>query len=511
MDTLIAGVPITVLVVLLVARVRAAIAVAGAIVCALAAAWRFPVDPAAAVEAGAALGATTLTVAIIMFAGMALAKLQQLAGAQQALSRWLEDLSFSRERAVLFLGVCLVPLIESLIGWGMGVIFVLPLLGAIGLPTIKAVQISLLGLSLCPWGSFAPALLLMSETTGLSVAALGTATAWSNCVVIAVLALTTALVSGGRAQLGRCWPELLCTWLAMSGVLVAANALLAPPLGGVVSALAGALVLGMFARAERSRVAGAAAAAAGALGTPRRGAARMPGLAKRGLIPFAVVLFGLGAATFLAPLSGPGWLRAVLLNPAFWIMLALVCAPASLRMTATAVRNGLAESFRVFVPAAVVTLLFIGLGMLLGVNGMGAELARGATALGGAFVPLVPLMGLASGWVTGSNTASVAMLSQPLQFAALGLGADPVAVLGLHTAATGAGITMNPARAVLAIETARLLPPAESGTQAEPGGGRTSLAAAEPAIRLGRVLAPLLWANAAIAVLLVPVGVLRVG
>lgn len=511
MHTFVAGLPILVLVVLLVLRVRAVIAVGVSIAGALSAAWWFPVDSGAAGEVGAAMGSTALTVAVILFAGIALTKFQQFAGAQQALSGWLSRVAYSRDRAVLLFGMCLVPLIESLIGWGMGVILVLPLLAGAGIPKVKAIQISLLGLMLCPWGSFGPALLLMSETTGLPLAVLGTATAWSNCVVIAVLGLSIVWVSGGRLQLRRLWLELLLACGAMSTVLVAVNATLAPTLGGVLSALAGALVLGLFARGERAREARAPGAAENVPDAVRPGPVGIPGLVKRGLVPYTIVLLGLGSATLSAPIVAPGWPRDLLVNPACWLLLALVCAPVVLRLTMRAVWLGLQESLRVFVPSVVVTLLFIGFGMLLGVNGMGAELAEAATRLGDVFLLLVPLIGWLAGFVTGSNTAAVAMLSQPLQSTAMGLSADPVVVLGLHTAATGAGIMTNPARAVLAIETARLLPLAESESRTASEHGVTRTAMEDPSIRLGRVLAPTLWANAAIVVLLMPAGALLAG
>src|SRR5690606_7628628 len=102
----------------------------------------FPIPVDTALDSISSMGAITLTVVVIMYAGIDLTTLQQLAGAQQALSGWLNQIASGRDRAVLIFGIALVPLVESFIGWGMGVIVVLPLLVGAGLPKLKAIQIS---------------------------------------------------------------------------------------------------------------------------------------------------------------------------------------------------------------------------------------------------------------------------------------------------------------------------------------------------------------------------------
>ena len=496
MEVVVAGIPILVLLALLLLRRRPAVAVIAAIGVAVASAGMFPVDPRAAASAAVSMGSVSLTVAAIMFAGLALVHLQRVSGAQDALSGWVNRVAGSRDRAVLVFGLTLVPLIESLIGWGMGVVMVLPLLVGTGIQRHRAISIGLLGLMLCPWGSFAPALLLLSEVTGLGLSEVGTATAWCNVVVIGVLGAAIALVCGGPAQLRRSGVELLCAWAAMSAALVSVNAFLAPPLGGALSALTGLAVLAGFARGRGRRKSGR--------GAGGRGPA-MPRLARRGLVPYAVVLAGLGCGVLVVRLGVFGAAAdgavGLLANPAIWLLLALAVAPRALGVPMSDALRGLGEGFRVFVPAVCVTLLYIAFGVLIGVNGMGAALAEGATSLGGGFVALVPLAGFASGFATGSNTAAVAMLGEPLRAAAAGLGLDPAVVAGLHTAATGAGIMTNPSRAVLAIETAKLLPGPGPGPGPGPAAGRDP-ESARPGIGLWRVLAPTLWANAAIVVLL---------
>ena len=473
-----AALPIVTVVVLLLFRTPSWLAVTAAMVVALVSLPAFPIVPGEAVTASVSLLAVTGTVVVIMCVGFSLARLQQDSGAQAGISDYLNHLVQSKHRAVLLYGFAIEPLFESLIGWGIGLVVVMPLLLSTGIGRLKAIQLSLLGFVLCPWGSFAPSLLLLAELTGVDLKRVGTATAYAHTVVLGVLGVTILLVSGGVRQLRRCWTDLLFVWLTMSTVLILVNQFLSPPLAGGLAALSGALLLITISQLGRRP---------GATGgdTPRASH-----LARRGVLLYATILFGMCALTLVAPLAGSAAWRAFLTNPALCLLLALCAAPAILGMTLRAAAQSIGAGLRVCFPAVLVTLLFIAFGLLLRVNGMGQTLAEAALQMGASFVVFVPLAGLISGFVTGSNTAAALMIGEPIAQAATGLGLDPTSVLGVHTASTGAAIMTNPSRAVLAIDTARSLP-------APPG---------EPPLEAGvsllRVLGPAFGANAVIVVLL---------
>ncbi len=471
MEYLLASLPLAVIVLLLLLRVPALYAVSATIVLTLALAWEFPLRSSLVAAALPSTLDLAITLALIMFGGIALANMLHASGAQEDINTWLNRLVVSPERAALFYGLVLVPLIESLVGWGLGVITGIPMLIGTGLSKLKAIQIALLGMMLCPWGAFAPSLIVASDFTGFSQTVLGTVTAFYNVPVIFVLAVTMLIVHGGAALRAKMWIECLAAASAMGIVLVAVNAFVAPSLSGVIASLGSGLVFVLFARRGRQEYHPPTA------------------LAVRGLMPYAIVLVGLALSTILAALIGPSTYTKLLTNPATWLTVALVFTPLLVRLASRETWSVLASSTRAWGPAFSVTLLFVLFGVLLSLNGMGTSLAEGIALLGGAFALLVPISGFVAGFVTSSNTASAAMLSGPLNVAASGLGLDSVHAVSVQTAASGAAVMCSPARAEVSRQTANLLFP----------GNDTD-------VTVARILLPALLANAVIVALLAGLG-----
>lgn len=465
MEYFLASLPILAVILLLFLRIPSLYVVSIAIVIALVLAFRFPISSELLADAIPSTLELSLTLALIMFSGIALANIQQTSGAQRDINTWLNRLVADPERAALFYGMAMVPLIESLVGWGLGVIIGIPMLLGSGLPKLKAIQISLLGLMLCPWGSFAPSLYVITEFTGHSQTAIGTSTALFNVPVVFVLSVVILLVLSEKRPRVRLWIECLTAAFAMSLTLVVLNAF-APSLSGVVAALASTVVFILFARSERHEY------------DPPTS------LALRGLVPYAIVLVGLTLSTLLTAFIAPSAFSKLLVNPALWLTAAVAFAPLLMRVKRSEFGPTFASSVRAWGSAFSVTLLFVLFGMLLSLNGMGATLAQGIAILGGAFAVLVPLSGFVAGFVTSSNTAAAAMLSGPLNIAASGLGVDAVHAVGAQTAATGAAVMCSPARAELARQTANLL---------SPGG--------DQGITVMRILLPAIIANGAILVI----------
>ena len=454
-------------------RVSPLVSAGTAVVVLLVLGFKFPLDGGAAAGAITSLAPVTVTVAVVMFTGIAITNMQQVTGVQAALNGWLNRVIESPERGVLLYGLAVVPFFESLIGWGIGVLVGIPLLLGTGITKLKAVQIALLGLTLCPWGSFSPALLLLTEISGYDIVALGTATAMFNLVIMLILAGAITWVAGGMNLMKTSWHAVLVTVTAMGVVLVVVNLYVAPVLGGVLASLAGALVMITMSRSTSGE------------------SIALPKLALRGLIPYGVVLVGLITANSTAGLIASGSVLTLLTNPAVWLMVAVVLTPFLLHMSRKDLSVVVRQSFTSWWPVCLVTVVLILLGTLLSVNGMSATLAEGAQHLAGSFAVLVPLIGFIAGFVTTSNTAAAAMLAQPLAGASVSLGLNPVHVIGMQTAVTGAAVMCSPARVVLAIEASHLVTPVTAER-----------------ISVGSALVPVLVANGGIVVVMGIIGFL---
>ncbi|QNN63624.1 L-lactate permease [Leucobacter denitrificans] len=456
---------------LLLIRVPALYAISATIVLTLILAWEFPLRSAVLTESLPSTLELSITLALIMFGGIALANLLHASGAQKDINTWLNRLVVSPERAALFYGLVLVPLIESLVGWGLGVITGIPMLLGTGLSKLKAIQIALLGMMLCPWGAFAPSLIVASDFTGFSQTTIGTVTAFYNVPVIFILAISILVVHGGAALRVKMWIECLATASMMGITLIAVNAFVAPSLAGVLASLGAAVILVLFARRGQQEYHPPTA------------------LAVRGMMPYVIVLVGLALSTILAAFVGPSTYTKLLTNPATWLTVAVAFTPLLVRMASRDTWSSLASSTRAWGPAFSVTLLFVLFGVLLSLNGMGTSLAEGIALLGGAFAVLVPISGFIAGFVTSSNTASAAMLAGPLNVSASGLGLDSVHAVSVQTAASGAAVMCSPARAEVSRQTANLL---------SPGG--------DEGVTVARILSPALLANTIIVALLAGLG-----
>ncbi|MBK0418646.1 L-lactate permease [Leucobacter sp. CSA1] len=476
LDLVLAALPVAALIAALALRVPPLRAVAIALLLTLALSFRFPLDGPALAAAGASLAGVTLTVAAIMLGGILLSNILTASGAQDAISEWLNRAAADPGRAVLLIGLGITPFVESVIGWGVGVIVGAPLLVRAGLSPTRACAVALLGLLVCPWGTLGTGLLVVAELGGLPLAELGPWVAVFNLPVYLVMGSAIFAVGLGRRGSGRLLAEFLCAVLAMWLVLTAANAWIAPALGGVLASFAGIACLLGFAAASS------------------RGLPRLDRVAARALAPYGIlvgaILIGVTAAR-LPLLEAFAWLLG---NPAPWVGVAVALAPRITGLSGSALRRSLRRGVTQWAPVFLVTALFLVFGALLASNGMSDALAAAAASLRGWFLPLIPVVGALVGYITASTTATAALTTPGLAAVAGSLQLDPGLVVGSMTASSGASIMASPSRVALAAKVSEL-----SGS----AGAR--------AVDVPRVVRIVLLANVGVAVLLAPATALAAG
>lgn len=449
----VAGAPIVLVLLLLVLRVPSLWAgVAGFAAAVAAAAIAFPVNGAQLEQAAASLGPTVIEVAAILLGGVGLAEGMARSGAQDRIAAWLSAAETGADRTVMLLLLVygMTPFMESVTGFGLGVVITAPLLIRLGLTPVKAVVTGLLGLVLVPWGSLGPGTLVAAQLGGEGFTELGVASALLTPVVLAVSVGAVLWLNVGRPSLSQV--TLAAALIGVqTAVLAATNALLGPPLAGVVAGVAVIVLLLAVLRVQRGSL---------------PGVDRALGMA---LVPYAVLAAGILAATgLLAALGGAGspaadgstdalsWLA----SPAVW---SVVAASVGIAMAPIARDSRLAlvcAALRRWVPIAGNAIAFLLLGIVMATAGMAGILAEAAAQAGPAFVAAIPLLGALGGYLTGSNTGAAAMLSAATTSSAAGLGASPLVALAGQNVAGSFAIIASPPRIALAVGVA--LPP---GTQ----------------------------------------------
>ncbi|EFV91440.1 putative L-lactate permease, partial [Dietzia cinnamea P4] len=198
--------PVIAVLVLLALRVPSLTAGAAGLVAALlGAVTAFRPDDDEVLTAVAQLGPTVLEVALILLGGVLLATALSATGSRDHIAGWLERIGSGGDRvpAILLLVFGLTPFMESVTGFGLGVVITAPLLVRMGLSPVKAVVVGLLGLVLVPWGSLGPGTLVAAELGGQDVDALGYWSALLSLPVFVVSMMTVLVVVTGRTPRHR--------------------------------------------------------------------------------------------------------------------------------------------------------------------------------------------------------------------------------------------------------------------------------------------------------------------
>jgi lactate permease len=316
--------------------------------------------------------------------------------------------------------------LESVTGFAIGAVFALSSLRGMGLGGAPAGAMALLALTLVPWGGLGPGTGLGAALVGLPAQEIAMATAWPNAAWLPLLgpvlwrlcaAAGIAVPPGERLfQLG--------VLLVVAALLLLSNAIFPFEAAGIVAT--GLPLLALLWRLDPPRD------AAG-----WRKAGRM-------LAPYVGLTVALLAAR--AWTGAPSWTPFPDLPgfPLTHVAVVLwVFAGALLLVHPDGGGAAHAAMVRAKRPV-IVMLLYVILARWMAGSGIAAALAE-ATAQGlGPLAPYaVPVLGLASGMVTGSNVGSNAAL-MPVQ-AALGqaAGMPPLLAPALHNFAGSAGAGMS--------------------------------------------------------------------
>lgn len=432
-----AGAPILLVCGLLAVRVRAIIAALAAVFAAAVVAllW-FPIDEVTALDTTSTLGPLLIEVVFIILGGVLLAEVLTVSGAQTTIARWLTDACRGRGRVVLLITLGVTPFAESVTGFGLGVIVGIPLLRHIGLSRVKAATLGLLGLVLVPWGSLAPGTLIAAQLGGLDFVQVGV---WSAIFTLPVLLVVTPvilIIAVGLSQARRSILDAVVAIAVMWVTLIAANAVLGPPLAGVTaSAVTIAAILLVARMVERNPIA----------------VSRELG---RALLPYGVLVVGLLVSSTLNRVLSLGVFGRVAASPAVWLLITGTLAIVLLRIRQERVPKLLRDSSTRGVPVAATTALFLLLGGLMAASGMSAYLADAASQLGPVYLAIVPLIGAIGGYITGSNSGAGAMFSASTAQTALVIGADPLTAVASQNVGASAAVMASPPRIALALSVA---------------------------------------------------------
>ncbi|NUB13594.1 L-lactate permease [Azospirillum brasilense] len=322
-----------------------------------------------------------------------------------------------RRRAVFVACLLAGPFAESVTGFGVGLVVALALLRPLNLPPAHAAALGLFSQMLAPGGALGVGPRVGAELIGVSFTELGTASAALMVVVLPSLLLVFwRLIHGAgltSSPIDRARD--LALMLALAALLWLTNRFVAPELGG---GLATAVLL-LTVEARR---------------LPRDAAGRSRLLAL--LWPYVVLVGG------LAPMP-------LLRHPSTWlVVIALVMLAGLPRGRALAVAG---PALRAALVPMAATLVFVELAAFMAASGGAAAFGQAWQAVAGsAAVLAVPVLGAATGMLTGSNTASKGLMMHIQGNLASGSGLPLIAAAPIPGGARSVCTLLTPGRIVLA-------------------------------------------------------------
>lgn len=348
----------------------------------------------------------------------------------------------NRRRAVFVACFLVGPFAESVTGFGVGLVVALAMLRHMGLPPVQAAALGLFSQVLAAWGAMGVGTRVGAELIGVSFTELGTASALLMAVVLpCLLPVFWGLIHACGLRSGlRDRAADVALLLCLAGLIWLTNRFVAPELGG---GLATGILLVLV---EGPRL--------------LRSDTGFRGLMER-LWPYVLLIAALMATRLLPPLADwtGRWLvldpfgglapLALLRHPATWLVViaAILLAGLPAYKAGEVVRGALRAAL---VPMAA-TLVFVEFAAFMAASGGAAMFGQAWREVAGRFAVLAtPVFGGAAGMLTGSNTASNALMMHIQLSLAEESGMPPMLTAAIQTVSGSICTMLTPGRIVLA-------------------------------------------------------------
>ncbi|CAN5879103.1 L-lactate permease [soil metagenome] len=380
--------------------------------------------------------ATSGRVLYVLFGGLLLFNLLSVGGAIERVSEFLGRLEPEKEALALVVVIGAAPFFESVTGFGVAVVISAPILLAAGFSPLKAAVLASWGQCAVPWGALGVGTVIGADLAGMSFGTLSDESALLSLPLFPIYGLAAVALAGGWNGVRRRGFEALCLGaVAGLGTLVT-SVYLIPELSGAIGGLCATTA---FLTVRWRRLA--------AFDTPFRS-----------LLPYGFLL----ALLFAANGAGPVRELLVLLGPVFTgpglpLLLSGAFAAFLLGLQSNSVASAGRDTVRQWIPTAGAVLTFVLAGQVVASSGAAFILASAATAFGGFYAVVAPMVGFLGGVLTGSNAAANPLF-MPLQVeAARTLGLSETMIAAVQNVAGSHASMLAPQRAILAATATGLL------------------------------------------------------
>ncbi|NEO75879.1 L-lactate permease [Moorena sp. SIO4G3] len=419
--------------------------------------------------------ATSLSVFYVLFPSLLLYYLLKSVDGMSLLGRGIARLVPERDLQVLLLVIGFAPFAESVSGFGVGTILVIPLFLALGYSSAQSAILGILGQMAVPWGGLAIGTVLGAEITNLDPSILGSTTAVLTAPLPVVYGLVALAVSGGKKSVQRRWPEAIAAGVLLTIGVWGFSWIPGVELAGV---LGSTLVMSflvvwanrklfhkLFHKAKRKRPVNLVNTARNSSEKTAHDSAKY-GITKVSLwqviAPYGILTAILLISRLVVPLKI--WLKShfvisiaainlnlpLLYNPGFYLLLTALATVTILGTVVHKLQVITIQAWQQFIPGAIALACFLAASQVMQASGMIASLGMAAATLGDKYIWVAPWLAALGGWITGSSTASNALLSQLQQEVSIQSGLPLEWLMGAQNGASAHATMISPARAIIA-------------------------------------------------------------
>ncbi|PWA05303.1 L-lactate permease [Pueribacillus theae] len=392
----------------------------------------------------------TFIVAYVLLFGIWLFHLMNEAGLIQTIASHISVSTKDPARQALILVIAFSPLVESVSGFGIAVIVIAPILIALGFDRFKAAVLSLVSLTVVPWGALSTGTVIGANLTNLSLHSLGAGTALLSMPIFLYFTIVTVYLVGGCKEIKKKWLEILLVSGALFGATWFFSAYVSVELAGVFASLAALSIEMLFIRFGEK------------IETEVAASVDKKDSLMKALSPY-IVLTGMLFLSRLVPVF-ENWLNThavfeweaydfrlpMLYSPGFFLLITCLFAIIFFNIRFQTVKKSFKGTVKQWVPVNLSMLGFVAMAEVMSSSGMTTLLAEaGAEKLGAAFVLLSPIIGGIGGFLTGSNTGSNAMFIKLQVQTANYLGVSPEWLANSQNASSGHMTMASPSRVLL--------------------------------------------------------------
>lgn len=183
----------------------------------------FPVNPAGFSLVFGQSAILILSAALVIIPGIYFNAILREQGIIDGIVNWVHTIRIEAEMKVLILLLGILPAVEALTGFGVSLFLAVPLFFRLA-PPERAFRLSMLALCTVSWGSLALPTVVAATLTGYTVRELGSMSAQISCLVFPALALSALYVMGKMKTVRRFFVPALLTGACLSLLLYAFNA-----------------------------------------------------------------------------------------------------------------------------------------------------------------------------------------------------------------------------------------------------------------------------------------------